>query len=292
MKLQTQAGPTNNANEAEWRCKIDYVTLSSAKLHVPIYPDVPIDPTADLEATTSLQSLGVLAAELYDVRRWRRGAGRSGHARSAYHDIGVTIFYAHPFNKPIVEFGGAACDLLHANGELLPLVQREYEDLTRLDLAADLVCDTAPSSFVAHGFSARYASDGHDRSATGETQYIGSPKSDRSAKVYRYAPPHPRSHALRVEVTLRRELAKAAGQELCCRSVSHVFSMAAQPFQFKSPQWRLPTSDRLTLATLRSEPTNASRLRWLATKIRPAVIRAHQAGLIDLSIWLAEADNA
>lgn len=272
-----------------WRCKIDYVSISAPILHVPPDPDIPFDPTPDLEASLALAALGVMTPELHAPLSWRVGAGRSGHKRSLYHAIGITIFFGHPFNPPLIEIGGAGCDLINSTGELLPLVQRECDRITRLDLAGDLLCPDSPESFVSAGVSSRYASDGHAKTLTGETRYIGSSKSDRHAKVYRYNPPHPRADYLRVEVTLRRELAKAAAQRLCEDSIGSVYAAACQPFSFKSERWGLPTDDRLTLPTLRSEPTSASRLRWLTTKIRPSVIQAHRDGLIDLERWLNEA---
>jgi len=292
MKAQTHTQSQTQPIEGRWHCKIDYVTLSCAALHIPQDDTEEYHLSANEEASWSMQRIGVFSLPFMDLSRWRQGGGRSGHKRSAYHDIGVTIFYGHPFNKPIVEMGGAACDVLAANDELMPLIHCHYEDLTRLDLAADLTCETTPASFLSHGLSGRYVSNGHANSATGQTEYIGSSKSDRSVKVYRYAPPHPRSDALRVEVTLRRELAKAAGQELLSRRVADVYAAACQPFAFKSPQWRLPTDDRLPRLTMKSEPTSASRLRWLTTKIFPSVVQAHRDGLIDLATWLAEATKA
>lgn len=287
MTLQSPESPESPV----WRCKIDYVSISSPLLHVPPDPDIPFDPTPDLEAHLALKALGVLTPALHEPRAWRVGAGRSGHKRSLYHPVGIVIFFGHPFNPPLIEIGGAGCDLINSTGELLALVQRECDRITRLDLAGDLICETSPLAFVSAGVSSRYASDGHANSATGQTQYIGSSKSDRHAKIYRYAPPHPRSDALRVEVTLHRELAKAAAQELCSRRISDVYAAACKPFSFRSAQWGFPTEDTLPRLTMRNEPTSASRLRWLITKIRPSVIQAHKDGLIDLESWLIEASD-
>lgn len=297
MTKKTQPIPLNETAPSEdacyglseaWRCKIDYVSISSPLLHVPPDPDIPFDPTPALEASLALRALGVFNPTLHAPLMWRVGAGRSGHKRSLYHSIGIVIFFGHPFNPPLIEIGGAGCDLINSTDELLPLVQRECDRITRLDLAGDLTCEVSPLTFVSAGVSSRYVSDGHANSATGQTQYIGSGKSDRHAKVYRYAPPHPRSDALRVEVTLHRELAKSAAQELCTRRISEVYAMACKPFSFKSPQWGLPTTDTLPRISLRSEPTSASRLRWLTQKIKPSVQQAHKDGLIDLRAWLAE----
>jgi len=277
-----------NAEKPTWRCKIDYVSISSPLLHVPPDPDIPFDPTPDLEASLALRALGVFTPTLHAPMTWRVGAGRSGHRRSLYHPIGIVIFFGHPFNPPLIEIGGAGCDLINSTEELLSLVQRECDRITRLDLAADLTCPTSPSDFLSTGVSSRYVSTGRNNTGTGQTEYIGSSKSDRHAKIYRYAPPHPRSDALRVEVTLHRELAKSAAQELCSRSIADVYVSACQPFSFKSSQWGLPKQATLPRLTMKSEPTSASRLRWLETKIKPSVLQAHKDGLIDLRLWVEE----
>jgi len=218
-------------------------------------------------------------------------SGRSGYPHSASLPIGARLFWGSPTARPLLELGGAACDALEARGLLLPYVTAHVDGVTRLDLAADITCDDTPAEFVAAGYSTRYAASGRAVSPTGSTEYIGSPTSDRRCRVYRYAPPHPRADALRVEVVLRRELAKDAAKALAISSLSDVYRTAARPFDFRSAKWKaFKTVDRLARSTLPNEPTAAGRLRWLETQIRPAVLSAHKAGLIDLQEWLDSAE--
>lgn len=274
--------------EAAWRVKIDYVSLTSGEFHV-----VPQDSTiAHLDVVTEAYHSWCAVCDdqvsVQTANEWRPVGARSGYTRSAQHPIGARYFAGHATAAPLLELGGAACDFLRERGLLLPLIERNIEGITRLDLAGDITTNLRPSEFLAFGRSTRHASAGRAVSASGETEYIGSPTSDRRCRVYRYAPPHPRSDALRVEAVLRRELAKSAALELSNSDVSAVWSASLAPFDFKCPLWRQPSNSLSPRVTIRNEPTAASRLRWLEKQIRPAVLEAHRAGLIDLHRWIEE----
>lgn len=278
-----------NATERVWRVKIDYLSLTSGEFHV--IPTDPTNPYLDVAAEADISWARILASKVPSAPActWQVVSGRSGYTRSAQMALGVRYFAGHASAPPLIEIGGAACDYLRERSALFPLIERNIEGVTRIDLAGDITTDLRPSEFLAFGRSPRHASAGRAVSASGETEYIGSPTSDRRCRVYRYEPPHPRSDALRVEVILRREIAKSAALALCASDVSSVWSEALAPFSFKCPLWRQPSQSLSPRMTLRNEPTNASRLRWLEKQIRPAVIEAHKAGLIDLTRWLSEA---
>lgn len=271
-----------------WHAKIDYVSVTSSRFH--FAPSNALAPHFGV-TTEARMALGEILSHQWDtesLKDWTSCGGRSGYTRGARHPIGMTFYAGHATAKPLLEIGGAACDWLHSLDALLPLVQRECEGITRLDLAGDITCIVSPAEFVYAGYSGLVRTKSSVSSSTGSTEYLGSPTSDRSARVYRYAPPHPRSDALRVEIVLRRELAKSAALELCARSVSDVWSSAAKPLSFKHPMWRQTATDTLPRLTMKSEPTSASRLQWLTKQIKPAVLEAHRTGLIDITQWLEE----
>ena len=278
-----------NGADRHWRVKIDYLSLTSGEFHVfsqttaHAYVDVAYEASAVWRRLCG----GEVSPDASDC--FTPVSARSGYTRSAQSARGVRFFAGHASAPPLLEIGGAACDYLREIGVLRPLMERNVDGVTRLDLAGDITTDLRPAEFLAFGRSPRHASAGRAVSATGETEYIGSPTSDRRCRVYRYEPPHPRADALRVEVILRRELAKSAALALCASDVAAVWSEALAPFSFKCPLWRQPSQSLSPRMTLRNEPTNASRLRWLEKQIRPAVIEAHKAGLIDLQRWLDEA---
>lgn len=182
----------------------------------------------------------------------------------------------------MIELGGAACDLLHENGELLPLIARNTEGVTRIDLAADFETDVSPFEFVAAGRSTRQTSISKIDSAQGQTVYIGSPKSDRRLRVYRYSAPHPRHKFLRVECMLRGDLARSAATDVLTHGAAEAWKVAIGVYGLEHELIYAARSDRKFERTLRNEPTAAGRLRWIHTQVVPALRDAIASGLIDL----------
>lgn len=292
INVLTTLDNAQNGHDRSWSVKIDYISMTSGEFHVQPQDTTVPHLSVDLEAYHAWCAVCDDHFSVETANEWRPVGARSGYTRSAQHPIGARYFAGHASAPPLLELGGAACDFLQKKGQLLPLIERNIDGVTRIDLAGDITTDLRPAEFLAFGRSPRHQSAGRAVSATGETEYIGSPTSDRRCRVYRYAPPHPRCDALRVEAVLRRELAKSAALELSSRPIADVWTEALQPFSFKCPLWRQPSSSLSPRETLRNEPTAAGRLRWLEKQIRPAVIEAHKAGLIDLRVWLEFADDA
>lgn len=275
------------ASLGPWRAKIDYLSFTSPELHV---FDNETGETYDDSGKYAVRAcisagLDVLAREGESV--WSPASGRSGYSRSATHVSGARLFWSSSNAHPLIELGGAACDLVFSARTVSEMFFRHSEGVTRLDLAADCSCDVGPADFLAAGFTTRTLSLSAQDSPTGSTRYIGSAASDRRCRVYRYAPPHPRSDALRVEVVLRRDYAKEAALRLITEPVAGVFWSAAAPYEFRHPYWRIPSKDISPLKSVPHERTQAGRLRWLMTVVRDAAISAHRAGQIDLAEWLA-----
>lgn len=287
--VKTQARAPESDLRGKWAVKIDYLTICSSVFH-----EVrELSPESVWDVDGWCQSLflraGIPAFTDTSSGVWQLGKGRSGYSWSVGHTSGAVLFCGHPTQPPVLECGGAACDLLQRFGELLPLIARHHERVTRLDLAGDLVCDITPDAFLAFGRSGRHKASGAKDSATGSTRYIGSETSVRRVRVYRYFEPHPRHKALRVEAVLRAELAKHYAFQTTVCKLDDLWSDAIKPFAFKCPQLRLPSQSVEPLLTLKNEPTSAARLRWLEKQIKPAVCAAHRAGLINIANWLSEA---
>jgi len=279
-----------NDDAPAWAVKIDYISLCSAALMHPVQASSEVDAYPSAVAALSLEGVGLKRFVMLPGHTWSFGAGRKAYPRSVRSASGAVLFYGAAAQPPLLELGGSACDALRLAGEQDTLVYNHWERFTRIDLAGDLESEISPEAFLAYGRSPRHKADGHDDSATGSTRYVGSPTSDRRLKVYRYYPPHPRSRFLRVEITLRRDLAKSAAAALADVPGSQVWQAACEPFSLKAPQWRLPSGSLRLQPTMKSEPTAASRLRWLIKQIKPAVIDAHKAGLINLTEWLSDAE--
>jgi len=287
--LQTTDSLNVSEGETAWAVKVDYLSVCTGVFSEP-FPDGQEHVWAVSSYGRSIfRRVGLTALAEASLGAWAIGSGRQGWTRSIRHSSGAVLFFGSEMRPPLLELGGAACDLLRTSGELSPLISQYWQNITRVDLSGDLECDLTPKAFLDFGYSPRHTTDSHDKSATGWTEYLGSEKSDRRLKVYRYYEPHPRSRFLRVEVTLRRDLAKSAAAALIDAPASQVWTAACRPFGLQAPQWRLPATLLKIQPTMKAEPTAASRLRWLEKQIRPAVREAHRAGLIDLQVWLDEA---
>lgn len=283
VSIQANAPETDLSDK--WAVKIDYVTVCSSELYEVREPSQENVWSVTNWSRSLFRRCGLLAFTEPSFGAWELGAGRSGYGWSVRHTSGAVLFCGHPTQSPVLECGGAACDLLYRSGELMPWVAKHCEHVTRLDLAGDLVCDLTPVAFLAYGRSGVHKASGAKDSAKGSTRYIGSETSIRRCRVYRYFPPHPRADALRVEAVLRGKLAKHFAFQTTVARLDDLWSEAIRPFAFKCPQCRLPTQSIEPLLTLKNEPTSAGRLRWLEQQIRPALLNAHRAGLIDLPTW-------
>lgn len=270
-------------DEAHWRVKIDYLSATTGELHAPL-------PIAGKDGRTYSVFGGTAATRaslfaLSDDRGvlWKDTGGRSGYAVSSTHEAGARIYFGHEKAPPLIEIGGAACDLLHANGDLLPFISRNTEGITRIDLAADIETSISPEDFVGAGRSSRQTSISRIRSAQGQTVYIGSPKSDRRLRVYRYEDPHPRSKFLRVECMLRDDLARSAATDVLCNGIAEAWRVAISAYGLEHPLIFGARTDRRFERTLRHEPTSAGKLKWIHKQVVPALRAAMASGLIDLA---------
>lgn len=226
--------------------------------------------------------LGIVTNALWSVEQ---GTGFYKH-RLRCPITGMTISWS-PYNQySLVELSGQAVDkiLLHMN--VSDLVLASNGRATRVDLAVDFECDISPSEFVAERGNSRIIDTGNRYSATGETEYIGSRSSDRMSRVYRYYPPHPRAHLLRVEGEFKGDSAKAVAAELLSSDLIHVTASAHIPFAWQHPIWNVEKMALSKIPARAYDREGAGTLKWLEDSVAPALRRAHTTGLIDLAMWL------
>lgn len=263
-----------------WRVKIDYVSATTGELHVPLPQTNKDGRTYSTDGGASCRSAALNSLFDGQAQSWQDKGGRSGYAMSSAHTVGARVFYGHEKAPPLIELGGAACDVVHSSGELLPFLARNTESVTRIDFAADIETFEYPFAFVGAGRSARQRSISKIDSDSGQTVYIGSPQSDRRLRVYRYRAPHPRAKFLRVECMLRGELAKAAVTEALLNGVASAWQVAISVYGLEHPLIYAARTDRKFEPTLRNEPTSASRLAWIHKQVAPALRAAIASGLI------------
>jgi len=126
----------------------------------------------------------------------------------------ISLYASPNLTHCCVEITGQGCERIIAMGEMEGILKGCAARLTRIDIATDIETSTQPSEFVSIVSHERMRANGTQNSETGQTCYVGSKKSDRYARVYRYYKPHPRSHLLRIEHVFRRKYAKTVVQAI------------------------------------------------------------------------------
>lgn len=202
-------------------------------------------------------------------------------------DNGVRLFGGGAQTGILYEVSGRACEgfrsLDSARAFLSPIIER----VTRLDYACDIRADTKPSDFSNKRSHQGFRSISYIKSSTGETVYVGSPKSDRFCRAYRYNHPHPRAHLLRIEFVFRRGLARDAARALCGASSEETFAAAlGNTYGFIHPVWQPgeQTDERLRVpVVMRGQDETVS---WLYKQVAPALRRLLKEDAINLADWL------
>lgn len=220
---------------------------------------------------------------------WLPGGKRGNYGASLQDTTyGARIWYGGVANHILIELPGMACQQLRDLGVFDALLLEVGSHVTRLDIAVDLAQTISPGDFIAAGHNQRFASGGFIWSPDGVTCYVGSQKSERFARVYRYDPPHPRAGITRVEHVLRSHYAKAALPVLLNQGVVVLAAQAGNSFAWKSDAWQPGTLTGDKLRSKKTDRDQPSKVRWLYQVVKPAIVKAAAAGLIDLDAWLSE----
>jgi len=212
-------------------------------------------------------------------------------------------FYTHSITHPVLScrinwragnpyaqavFSGQACDVVLLSLSLDEFLSLSNGRCTRLDIAVDIETSLTPADFIASGYSARILSHSSMATPTGLTEYVGSRQGERMARIYRYHPPHPRSHLLRIEVELKGDAAKMACASAARSEFRNLVFSANLPFEWKHPIWE-PGELILSKIPARAyDRDGAETLKWLNDVVAPSLKKADQNGLIILSEWLTK----
>jgi hypothetical protein len=194
-------------------------------------------------------------------------------------DGGLRLFFDRMHDHVLVEVSGQGCEHLRHKDSLLACMRSAVDNLTRIDLAVDVKTDMSPLEAFDCLPDNRWRSNGHQQSDTGTTVYIGSQRSDRFARVYRYSPPHPRSNFLRFEMVFRRKNAINVGHETLRQGVEATSRSAGAVFDFQHcPVF--PQDDATPLSAWRAERTRAKSERWFYAQVVPAIRRMLDDGTL------------
>lgn len=201
--------------------------------------------------------------------------------------VGVFVWFGGHSNA-LVQFSGQGCKFLQKNDWLTLVMSNAVERLTRLDIAIDVETDTKPLDFVANGYNDRIKTYGEQRSPTGDTCYIGSRKSQKFCRVYRYSDPHPRSHLLRIEYETKKAQAKIAAKSILANGLSYAADSLTKYYNWKSEE--MPMHHEL-VEKMQSEVTDrssAKTLSWLLKQCAPAFKKLCENGTIENPIEFLE----
>ncbi len=198
----------------------------------------------------------------------------------ASRDNGITLFAGISLNHCCVEISGQGCEILIQKGLLERVLLAVQERITRIDIASDIETSISPLTFVGSLKHDRMRSSGHQLSASGETCYVGSRKSERYARVYRYFEPHPRSAYLRVEHVFRGDYARNVGGAILHTGVDNVASAAGEAFGWAHDTWQPNATTQVDLSIVKAERTTGSTVYWLMKQVAPAFKRLCAEGVI------------
>lgn len=192
----------------------------------------------------------------------------------------ITLFASQNLSHCCVEISGQGCETLIREGLFDKVLQSSHSRVTRIDVACDIETEVSPIEFVKKVDHERMRTSGHVLSDTGETCYVGSQKSDRYARVYRYNKPHPRAHLLRVEHVFRRENAKVVAREITRADVNGVAASAGKAFGWSHPVWSADASQEIDLSVVKAEATMGGTVFWLIKSVAPAFRKLVAKGII------------
>lgn len=224
---------------------------------------------------------------------WQAGSGRGHYAESLLHPL---LFAAIRFGglatHVLIEMPGTACADARDSGQLADILLDAAARCTRLDVAVDIPGDVSPSEFVQAGYNERFKAKASLVSDSGVTEYVGSMKSDRFARVYKYAPPHPRAGTMRVEHVFRKEYARTAVGMLAQSSILELAAACGNTWGWRHPAWSPALLTDGKVKSSRADKHEPGRLRWLYGVCLPAIAKAHREGLLDAHEYVQELLNA
>jgi len=225
----------------------------------------------------------------FDFGSWGIEQAKGFYSARLRHEVsGVALSFGTINAHVFVELSGRSCVNFDAIDQLLPLVSATHERCSRIDFAVDIETTTDPEEFSASRKGTAFKSNGTIVSPSGKTCYLGSRKSERMARIYRYNKPHPRAHLLRVEAEYKADAAKVAAKHLSETSVREACLDAHAPFGWTHTIWGDETGEGTKVPYKAYSPSNASTVRWLYGDVIAALRKAVETGLVDLDDWLAK----
>lgn len=231
-------------------------------------------------------NIGDVWAPVFESGKWQLQNGRGAYRNARLNDQTKVRLSIGDVNADIyVEVSGQACQEIRRLGIFYDIFQEKAVRVCRIDLASDFECEYSVWDIIDNGYKASIKSRADYRTVQGDTAYIGSRKSERMLRIYRYHEPHPRAKFLRFEVEIKGDTARAIAPRVTASSCSEVALAALKSFGLKHS---LPASACCEVSTLEShqyDKAKKGRMRWIMTQVLPALFRAHREGDIDARVF-------
>jgi len=176
---------------------------------------------------------------------------------------GITLFASPNLTHCCIEISGQGCERLIAADLLQKVLAACHERVTRIDIASDIETKISPDEFVEKVDHERMRSSGSQHSDTGDTCYVGSQKSDRYARVYRYSEPHPRAHLLRVEHVFRKEYAKKVAIQCTNTTLDGIAKSAGLAFGWSHAVWKTDQVEGVDISVVSERRNTGKTVHWL-----------------------------
>jgi len=221
---------------------------------------------------------------------WEEGRGHAPYNHTAAQpDKGIYVSWSGKFTHCHVEYTGTGCHHLRETGALNEVLTKMQNRVTRLDVATDFRTEILPSEFVEKRNTTWFKASASYHTKSGDTEYVGSRKSELMGRVYRYNPPHPRSDLLRVEHETKRKTAKASVRYMLQYGVEQLQRELGTRFAWSHPVWPDGTAELPTLSRPSQTREEAKTDIWLRTQCAAAFKKLVKTGAIsDPAAYLKE----
>jgi len=258
------------------------VSVDWLSIHVPLdgAPSLLLDNAARFRETVSSRVSEACYAAVWERPGWEPAHGRKPYPHGYHHAAnGIFMWHGHG-DSFLMEFSGRGCEFLRDSGFMSEVIVAFADRVTRCDIAIDVETEERPIDFAAKLPKGRFKSFSTAVSDSGETHYVGSRKSERYARIYRYNEPHPRSHLLRIEFVVRKPHTQPLVESLLENGVGYVAAQLAQSFEMSDHIEGINSVDK-TLRAVRNDRASSKTLRWLIKQCAPAFKKLCKEGIID-----------
>lgn len=233
------------------------------------FTDNLLEPLFDWRSPEILTGKGFYASLVID---------KATGARLSWGDVNSHVF---------IELTGIACEALRTAGVfhlLLPVIAKR---VSRIDLSGDTETELQPEHVIGSFYRDNDMTYSLINTDDGQTVYIGSRKSEKFLRVYRYREPHPRAALLRVEFELKGDRAKQTADEIMSNGIVQTFQKYANGYKWDTDALFDETWTEGKLKARKYDRDKGGALLWILEQVKPALVRAHREGLINIDEFFA-----